>query len=169
MKKLGMILAAMILVAGLAYAGTTNFDTVQCTTLEVRDISPITAGAGTGSKVMLPFVLTNGVTSAATSVLYVAGENATATWEAAFPGSIVGIAVRANAVQTIGAKTFYVYLNGTQKLGTTMATGEVIAYNYAAPGLYPFNAGATIEARYSTTGDLQPTTVDNSIAVYVTQ
>ena len=168
-KKVFTLVAALALVASIAIAGVTNYDTVDCSVaLNAPTITATTSLVG--GKVMLPYILTNAMTSETVSVLYIAGENASSVYKAPFAGSVVGIGVQMNSPHTTGSMTFYVNIDGVQSaFGTSLTTTEVSAYNTANISTYSFSAGSTIEAVYQTGDVLAPATVDGSISVQITQ
>jgi hypothetical protein len=86
-----------------------------------------------------------------------------------YRGSVVAIALRANAAKTAGSAVFAVYL-AAQPSGAQLSwtTGQSLMYTTFTPGTYPFTGGEELDVRVTTDVSFLPTTVDLEVIVYVT-
>ena len=85
-----------------------------------------------------------------------------------YRGSIVGLALRANALKTAGTVTLTAFINAVASAAVlTWPSGANKAYATFPVGTYPYAAGDELDVRISTDGSFAPTTADLEALLYV--
>lgn len=120
-----------------------------------------------------PFVIADVAASQSDLTLFRVSTSASAKIDAIqavmpWPGSIVALAVVLSANKTAGTLTFSPSINGAAvSFDVAVANDTAKGYGRAPHGTYRFNAGDLLGAMYSSDANLQPTTADAVVDVYV--
>jgi len=119
-----------------------------------------------GQKIFLPFGRLNVTTNLTAVVVPPLGGNATLT-EVLMdrPGSIIGLAVRANAAITVGSMTLFATLDGTTKMTATLNTTDQATTVNQVKDTDAFSALGRIGVKITSATDLSPATTDIIVSV----
>lgn len=122
------------------------------------DLNPSIGGM---KQIVGTFTTTNQVTSASAVAMKLCSVAGMTQVLMAYPGSIIGIAAKANANITASTARFSVSKNGTTVFSAVnSATGVSEIYGTQAKGTDTFEAGDTIGVKVTTTATYAPTSLE---------